>query len=116
VGYIRWTARLLGLAYAVFASYLLLFYYEWFFLGRIVLTVLLVVAVAVAWRWSGRSPELLGGLCFILLGLAILVANFVSFGGAIFYSEPLIAALCFPPLAVGVLFVVAYGKAASRGE
>jgi len=112
----RWTARVLGLAYTVFASYLWLFYYEpWFLPAAVLLSVLLVVAVAVAWIWPGRSPELLGGLYFILLGLALGVHFVVSLGGAVFYSEPLIAALCLPPLAVGVLFVLAYAKAASRG-
>ena len=115
MGYIRWTARLLGLAYTVFASYLWLFYYKpWLLPAAVSLSVLLVVALAVAWRWPGRSPELLGGLYFMLLGLALAV-HFVI-GGTIFCSQPLITALCFPPLAVGVLFVVAYGKAAGRGE
>ena len=113
----RWTARLLGLVYAVFASYFWLFYYEpWLLPAAVLLSVLLVVALAVAWRWPGRSPELLGGIYFILLGLALSVHFVISSGGTIFCSEPLITALCFPPLAVGVLFVVAYEKAASRGE
>ena len=91
VGYIRRTARLLGLAYAVFASYFWLFYYKpWLLPAAVSLSVFLVVALAVH---------------FV-----------IGYGGTIFCSQPLITALCFPPLAVGVLFVVAYGKAASRGE
>ena len=117
VGYIRRTARLLGLAYAVFASYFWLFYYKpWLLPAAVSLSVFLVVALAVAWRWPGRSPELLGSLYFLLFGLALSVHFGIGFGGTIFYTEPLITALCFLPLAVGVLFVVAYGKAASRGE
>jgi hypothetical protein len=111
----RWTARVLGLVYAVFASYFWLFYYEpWLLPAAVLLSVLLIVALAVAWRWPGRSPELLGGIYFILLGLALVVHFVISSGGTIFCSEPLITALCFPPLAVGVLFVVAYGKAANQ--
>ena len=117
MGYICWTARLLGLAYTVFASYFWLFYYKpWLLPAAVSLSVFLVVALAAAWRWPGRSPELLGGLYFLLLGLALSVHFAIGYGGAIFYSEPLTAALCFPPLAVGVLFVLAYGKAAKSGE
>lgn len=111
MNYMRSTARYLGLAYSVFAIYFWLFYdAPWFLPAAIVLSVLLVVAIAVAWKWPGRSPELLGGVFFILLGLALLVPFAISLGEITFYSMPIIAALCFPPLVIGVLFVLAYEK------
>lgn len=111
VGYVRWAARILGLAYSGFAIYFWFFCYKPRLLpAAILLSAPFVVAVAIAWKWAGRSPELLGGVSFILLGLVPLVHFAVTSGMAIFYSQPVIAVLCFPPLAIGILFVLAYGE------
>jgi len=62
VKYMRWTVRILGLAYSVFAIYFWFFQYGPRLLpAAILLSVPFVVAVAIAWKWQGKSPELLGG-------------------------------------------------------
>jgi len=111
VGYVRWAARILGLTYSGFAIYFWFFCYEPRLLpAAILLSVPFVIAVAIAWKWTGKSPELLGGVSFILLGLVPLVHFAVTSGTAIFYSQPVITVLCLLPLAIGILFVLAYGK------
>jgi len=116
VKYMRWTVRILGLAYSVFAIYFWFFQYGPRLLpAAILLSVPFVVAVAVAWKWQGKSPELLGGILFILVGLVPLVHFAVSSGVIIFYSEPITAVLCFPPLVIGILFILAYSMSKSPG-
>jgi hypothetical protein len=116
VKYMRWLARILGLVYGVFAIYFWFFQYEPRLLpAAILLSVPFVVAVAIAWKWQGKSPELLGGILFILLGLVPLVHFAASSGVIIFCSEPITVALCFPPLVFGILFILAYSMSKSSG-
>ena len=117
VKYMRWIVRILGLAYSVFAIYFWFFQYRPRLLpATILLSVPFVVAVAIAWKWQGKSPQLLGGILFILVGLVPLVHFAVTPGTAIFYSQPVIAMLCFPPLVIGILFILAYSMSKSPGS
>jgi len=52
---------------------------------------------------------------FILVGLVPLVHFAVSSGVIIFYSEPITAVLCFPPLVIGILLRLAYSMSKSPG-
>jgi len=114
--YTRWLAGILGLAYSVFAIYFWFFQYKPRLLpAAILLSVPFMVAIAIAWKWQGKSPELLGGILFILLGFVPSVHFAINSGIIIFYSEPITAALCFPPLVIGILFILAYGMSKSSG-
>jgi len=126
---IRWIARILGLCYdaciignivnmsvALGPCPIVLsggFATLYFFMPYLALCIasILIIMLGLAWRWPGRWPELTVGVAFIVWGLALLPASW-SFITTLPYlfSAFQVLILIFLPIAIGVLFILAYKK------
>jgi len=119
-----WTARILGLVYCAWTVrcivlLALLFGWQIIFnpLWLFILTLISIVSLAMAWKWSGRRPEVVAGGIFIALGLFALIwcvysgAEPIPLGFCL--SDPYVMIRICLPIASGILFILAYKRTAN---
>lgn len=126
---IRWVARILGLCYvacilgnivnmslSLGACPIVLsggFATLYFFMPylAVCIALILIIMLGLAWRWPGRWPEPTVGVAFIAWGFALFPASWIFITQL---SNPFIVLqvliLIFLPIAIGVLFILAYKK------
>jgi|GEM_PF-2958267 hypothetical protein len=124
VKYMRWAARSFGIISGISG----LLYSEADILGqqrfifgladwRCLFPVLLpIILVALAWKWSGKWPELLSGILFTLWGLTFFLPALIS--ALAFEPTGIVIGQQFPaalamvlqylPLITGILFILTY--------
>jgi hypothetical protein len=131
--HMRWIARILGLVYGIYivlaglaplpgfwghylpgALFGVVFFTYLLPCSVLLLGLLLIMMVAVAWKWSGKWPEVLSGGVFIMWGLppfvwACISLLFEPFGLS---AIPVTLAWICPPLITGILFILAYVRSA----
>ena len=120
----RWAARSLGIISGISG----LLYSEEYLSGQqniifgladwrcLFLVLSPIIMVVVAWKWSGRWPELLSGILFTLWGLISFLPAFIPAlasepGGVVIghqFPAALALALQCLPLITGALFILAY--------
>lgn len=110
-----WAARIGGIIHGVFG--LLGSMYGLGYLPKLgpphwrylLLGLLPILMVAIAWRWPGRWPEPTVGVAFIVWGLALLPASwtFITTLPNPFSVFQVLVVVCLP-IAIGILFILAY--------
>jgi hypothetical protein len=125
---IRWVARILGLCYVAciigniinislsLGAWLILsggfgtlYYFMPYF--AVCVALILVIMLSLAWRRPGRWPEPTVGAAFIVWGVALLPASWIFITKLPKPSIILhLLILIFLPIAIGVLFILAYKK------
>jgi len=125
----RWVARILGLCYVAciigtiinislsLGAWLIILsggvgiLYSFMPYFAVCVALILVIMLSLAWRRPGRWPEPTVGVAFIAWGLALFPASWIfitTFSNPFSVLQVLI--LIFLPIAIGVLFILAYKK------